>query len=369
MPNEFICECHSPVCDMTALVGRDENAYYFYLMESPEVRMQLVRAIWLCNRRPAPDAPETDGTGSMCLPKDYITHDPAGMELDPDSLRILWYASGDCAAVFDKNGLLAAIPPYSGEPVSLPASPDGFPVFSDPEVFTGYSRYIRRPCRYGFPMSEEDARTVEGWIRYAGKQWAGIGDEENWKNFQDACAEAYAPYFGMAEHLLQLQENRRPYKRLWMSRKNGICYNLTIGMSLVEVPGVWRQFGKHFGEHARMELGFACKESCGQAAGQMVPVMDRLVMLPWEEMDYLGHGHTIDYDGLPGYAGLLLLDAAEIRQMPNPPLPTLLGNTVRLHWLVPVKAREMQQIREGEKGLARFLRSVWFPEAVHIFNG
>ena len=103
----------------------------------------------------------------------------------------------------------------------------------------------------------------------------------------------------------------------------------------------------------------------------MVPVMDMIVQMPWDERDYLGHGHTIDINPeiLPGYTGLLLLDASQIKGMPCPELPHILRCPNHLHWLVPVKDRELRLLRSGEDGLPKFLRSVIFPEAVHIFNG
>ena len=354
MENEFICESESPVCSgLTAAVIRDENAYYFGLMDDYGGGVTFM--LWLCNRREAPEDWEPDRAGSFVLPRRFVGHDPAGMELDEDSLRIVWYAAGDCAAVFDKDGLLGAIPPYAvmGE-------------------CTGYSRYLRERCRYGWPLTEHDAESVLSWLRFADKQWNAIRSEETWDRIDSAYREIYAQFAGQPEHYLHLQNNAQPYRRLWMSRKAGICYNLTVGMAQLELPYVWHVYGKDWMPHARMELGFACKEECADAAGRMVPVMDTVIRLPWDERDYLGHGHTIDIDpaALPGYTGLLVLDAAQIKGMPCPPLPQILGSPTRLHWLVPLKAQEMQQIRsDNEKGLKKFLRSVWFPEAVHIFNG
>ena len=37
MNTEWLCESESPVCaGLTAAVGKDENAYYLYLMAPPE---------------------------------------------------------------------------------------------------------------------------------------------------------------------------------------------------------------------------------------------------------------------------------------------------------------------------------------------
>ena len=354
MDNAFICESESPVCDgLEAVVIRDDNAYYFSLIENFGGR--VIHMLWLCNRIEAPDDWDTDRPGSLLLPRRYITHDPAGMELDETALRIVWYASGDCAALFYRDSILAAIPPFAvmGE-------------------FTGYSKYVREQNRYGAPLTAEDEQTILTWLNFANKQWRAIASPEVWEQIDTAYREIYGQFAGEPTHYFHMQEDRLSHRRLWMGKRNGICYNLTVGMAQLELPYVWHLYGKEFAQHARMELGFACREEYEQTAMQMVPIMDMILQMPWRERDYLGHGHTIDLhpDAIPGYAGLLLLDASQIKGMPCPPLPVIMNSPVRLHWLVPVRAQEMESIRSGgEKGLKQFLRKVWFPEAVHIFNG
>ena len=236
---------------------------------------------------------------------------------------------------------------------------------------TGYSRYIAEPCRYGYPLAQDTGEAVESWLHVAQRQWSAVRSEEDWQQIDSAYREIYTQFAGAPEHCLHLQQDALPHRRLYMSRKQGICYNLSIGMAQLELPYVWHVYGKECMQHARMEIGFACAEKYAAAAERMVPVMDMIVQMPWDERDYLGHGHTIDINPeiLPGYTGLLLLDASQIKGMPCPELPHILRCPNHLHWLVPVKDRELRLLRSGEDGLPKFLRSVIFPEAVHIFNG
>ena len=353
MKNEFICVSESPVCEgLEAVVIKDENAYYFSLMDN--YGGQALTMLWLCNRIPAPEDWQTDRPGSFVLPRNFVLHAPAGMELDEASLEIIWFASGDCAAVYDRNGLLGVIPPYA-----------------EFGKMTGYSRYLRESCRYGCPLTEEAAESTESWLHFAKKQWDAIGSETFFQEFDSTYRMIYEQFAGQPTHYLHLQQDALPHRRLYMSRRQGICYNLSVGMAQLELPYVWHVFGKECQQYARMEIGFACAEKYAQAAERIVPLMDMIVQMPWEERDYLGHGHTIDIDPaiLPGYTGLLLLDAAQIKGMPCPGLPKIMNCPNRLHWLVPIKDREMQLIRSGEKGLPQFLRSVIFPESLHIFQG
>ena len=141
METDFVCISRSPVTGLEACVGKDDNAYYLYLMEAPELGGgKVVRILWLCNRKPAPEVLSTEGDGSFLLPREHVGHDLNGIDLDESSLRIRWYATGDSAAVYDREGVLGAIPPYAGV-----------------HDFPGFTRYMKGFHRYGWQMRPEDA--------------------------------------------------------------------------------------------------------------------------------------------------------------------------------------------------------------------
>ena len=350
MGTDFIYISRSPLTGQEAAVGKDENAYYLYLMEPPERMAKVLRILWLCNRRPAPAVMTAEGGGSILLPREFVGHDPEGIELDEDSLRINWYATGDSPVVFDREGILGAIPPYAGL-----------------HDFPGFTRYMKGVHRYGWEMPPETEQGIRVWMNEANEQWRLTLTEKGWNAFDQAFREVYSRFAGEPSAYLRFDQETFPHRRLWMGKQKDIFYNLTVGMSQAEMPGAQIQFGNEYQKFARMELGFACFELCERAKNAMVPAMDALTRLPWEERAYLGHGHTVDFGNLPGFASLLLVDASQVPELPSPVMPAFLRTSPRFCWLVPITARETAFVRE--KGVEELLRHAWMPKLMHIFDG
>lgn len=351
----FILEERSPVCDLMASVDKDDDAYYFYLMESPELRPKIIRILWLCNRRPASAGLDAEGMRQgkapmMPLSHVHVKHAPEGMELDASELKIFWYPSGDCAALVYKGDLLAAIPPYAG--------------LYD---FPGFSRYVKGQHRYGWEMPGEMQGILER-LNEGIFQWKAIADEGVFHDWEAEYMAAALVFSGNApERYLQLDKGELPHRRLWMTRKNGVCYNFTIGMAQVELPRVQLVMQGDYRKHGRIELGFACEEKQAGLAEYMVRVMDDISQMPWQERDLLAHGHTISFDKIRGFAGFLLVDPKQMPGMEAPKLPEYQGCPVNLLWLVPITEKELGF--RNTKGPEALLRKVFLPERLHIYDG
>ena len=351
MNTEWVCESESPVCaGLTAAVGKDENAYYLYLMAPPEQGANVLRILWLCNRRPAPETMTAEGTGSILMPRENVKHDPAGIELDDGSLKIGWYATGDSPIVCDSQGVLGAIPPFAGL-----------------HDFPGFSRYVNGMHRYGWQMRPEDEESVKYYLKSANDQWRLTLNEDGWNVVDNAFKQVYQVFAGQPEHYLCLDQNTFPHKRLWMGKKNDICYDFSVGMSQAELPGAQLLFGREYQQYSRMELGFACLEQYKKLAEFMPPVFDMLMRMPWEERDFLGHGHTIDFDRIGGFASLLLVDPSQVPGLASPVMPSFLGTAPRFHWIIPITEAETAFVRENS--IEMLLKRSWMAELMHVFDG
>lgn len=351
----FILEESSPVCDLLAAVDKSEDAYYFYLMESPDLSPKVVRILWLCNRKPAPaelDFGDRETPKAPMLPAAYVNaeHAPGGMELEASELKIFWYPSGDCAALIYKGSLLATIPPYAGL-----------------YEFPGFSRYIKGQHRYGWELPHDQKDILER-LNEGVFQWKAIADEDVFHEWEAQYMAAALAFSGNApEHYLHLNKDGLPHRRLWMTRKNGVCYNFTIGMGQVEMPRVQLLFKGDYWKLGRIELGFACVEAHAKLAEYMVAVMDTISQMPWQERDLLAHGHTIGFDKIRGFAGFLLVDPAMMPGMEAPKLPEYQNCPVHLLWIVPITEQELNF--RNTKGPEALLRKVFLPEKLHIYDG
>ena len=350
MSTDFVCLSKSPLTGQEATVGKDDNAYYLYLMEPPERKAQVLRILWLCNRRPAPDTMTADGGGSILLPKEHVGHDPNGIDLDDASLHINWYKTGDSPIVFDREGILGAIPPYAGL-----------------HDFPGFSRYMKGLHRYGWEMRPEDAQEIRRCMDEANDQWRLTLTEQGWNAVNEAFRLSYSRFAGEPQHYLDLDRGSFPRRRLWMGKQRDICYDLTVGMSQAELPGAQLLYRNEYEQYARMELGLACQEQQAGLAEYMVPILDHLMQMPWQERDYLGHGHTIDFTNIRGFASLLLVDPSQVPGLACPSMPNFLGTSPRLHWVIPITAKETEFVRE--KGIEKLLRHSWLPELMHVYDG
>lgn len=152
-----------------------------------------------------------------------------------------------------------------------------------------------------------------------------------------------------------------------MAQKNGVCYNLTFGMGQVELPGAQLTYRNDYHKYGRIELGFACEAKHAGLADYMVPLMDNISQMPWQERDLLAHGHTISFDRIRGFAGFLLVDPAMMQGMESPHFPEFQGNRVNLLWIVPITEKELTF--RNTKGPEALLRKVFLPERLHIYDG
>ena len=66
-------------------------------------------------------------------------------------------------------------------------------------------------------------------------------------------------------------------------------------------------FGSHYNDCNRIELGFAAQERHEPLTQMMFSVMSDVANMPWNELNFLWHGHTFDFPNIKGFLLFLKL--------------------------------------------------------------
>ena len=351
--SEIIFESRSPICDINAVIEEGDNTCYMYLMTAPETGVKLLRALWVCNRNPAPETfdPECMKGGKapmLCKENLAPIHPAAGITLNPDKLSCSWYDTGDAAAIFYGNRLLCAIPPIAG----LHDFP-GFSVFAK-----GQTRYA-----WGFP----DNPAFEQRAKSLSTFWKNIEADDSWPEIQEECLRVIEEFYGgQHERYYAIDGGKFPTKALAQGRKNGVVYGITLGVSQFAMPRSEIVFGSHYKDCNRIELGFATLERHEPMTQMMFSLMSDVARMPWVERDFIWHGHTFDFANIRGFSQMLMINPVYIEGMECPKWRKFIGNRVNQLWLVPITAQEFELLHEI--GIAELIKRCPDPTHLHIFD-
>ncbi|EWM53186.1 suppressor of fused domain protein [Ruminococcus flavefaciens] len=350
----IIFESHSPICNIDAVIEADENTYYLYLMTSPETGVNILRALWICNRRPAPDTfdPESMAGGKApMMPKSNLAplHPATGLDMYPEKISCCWFDSGNGVAIFYAGRLLCAIPPYAGL-----------------HDFPGFSLFAKGQTRYAWEMPAD--KNFEERCKGLATFWDKIQSDDSWPEIQEENLRVIEQFYG-GEHekYYAIDGGKFPLKALAQGRKNGVLYGITLGVSQFAMPRAEAVFGSHYVECNRIELGFAAQQNHEPLMQMMFSVMSDVARMPWTERDFLWHGHTFDFTNIRGFSAIVLINPAYIQGMECPQWRRFIGNRVNMLWLVPITAQELEYLREN--GIAEMLKRCPDVTHLHIFEG
>lgn len=338
MEDEVIFEEWSPVGDIQAFVEKSDLAYYFYLWINPHSEHGEMRSCWICNRVTAPDTFDVDdmkGGQAPRMPKEFINHDLAGIELEADGLNVQWFEEGDAAALLMGEKIIAVIPCFSGY-----------------KGFSGYSIYAKGMGQYAWALENAYSRFMEK-VEEARIFWAHFDQESYWTQTQEFHMQALEQFMGPYEKYYAIDGGEFPPKALIQGRKGGAVYGITAGVSLIPMPKVELAYQNEYKDYRRMELGFACKEENEKNMMQMLGVMSGISNLPWSEQTFLGHGHTVPFSGIDGFSYILFLNARKMDCEISPQYEECMGEKVNLLWMKLITEQEYQL--EEEVGIEKFL--------------
>ncbi len=350
--SEIILESWSPVCDIQAIVEENDNCYYFYLWVSPGSESSYIKSCWICNSAEAPEEIDTEAMKAgmaPVMPKKYISHPNQGIRLNPEELSIVWFEEGDAAALFEKERLLCVIPGWSGY-----------------QGFNGYSRYAAGMMPYAWELTEAEEvllkraeKSREFWDYFEG---------EYWEDVQQAHIQALEAFFGTYEKYFAIDGETFPPKALVSGRKEGICYGITAGVSLIPMPRTEQYYNEEASDYRRIELGFAATEEQQDICMKMYSFISSISALPWNEISFLGHGHTIPCNAIEGFSAVWLLNSRLIPEIAAPDYKDFMGDKINLLWVIPLKQEEYESVMElgVEEVLQRMGEKA---NKLHIFDG
>ena len=347
MESEIIIEEWSPLGNIQAFVEKTARTYYFYLWINPATEASEIRSCWICNRIKAPhdvkEALAIEGQ-EPCMPIEFVGHDPDGIDMDETNLSVQWFEEADAAALLSENRLLAVIPYFSGF-----KGAHGYSLFAKG---MGPFAWELKPAYTNFETKVKESK--EFWDYF---------DTEYWSNAQESYINSLLSFFGKYEKYYAIDGGKFPPKALVTGRKHDISYAFTLGVSMIPMPTVEMAYGEAYKKFRRMELGFAgCIEN-EDTLKRIFSAMSSLTTIPWHDLTYLGHGHTIPFNGVQGFKYILLLNTNIIDQIDAPQYGEFMGEEINLLWIRLITEEEYDFL--VDKGVAEYLKGKNM-EDIHI---
>lgn len=337
----IILESWSPVCNIQAFVEETDKNCYLYLWFFPGTDNAYVKSCWICNTDKAPKELDVDGMQNgfaPSMPEEYILHDVNGIHLDHDSLDLIWFEEGDGAALMQGEELICVIPGWSGY-----------------KGFMGYSAYAKGMMPFAWELTEALALLSER-VAKSKDYWKSFDlDGEYWNVAQKQHIDTLNAFFGNYQKYYAIDNGGFPPKALITGEKDKICYCVTAGISLLAMPTVELYYYDNPNDFRRIELGYATIKKYEGSMQSMLSYISGITNIPWDEVTFLGHGHTIPFQGIKGYSAVWLLNAALLEDIDTPEYQDIQGDKVNLLWLVPLKDSEYEWIKEhgSEEALER----------------
>lgn len=326
----ILAESWSPSCRIQAFVEESDTCCYFYLWFNAGLENAYMKTCWICNTGKAPGKMDVDAMEdgmAPAMPGEYVKHDADGIRLNREKLSIVWFEEGDAAALLEGDTLLCVIPGWSG--------------YQD---FPGYSRYALGTTPYAWELTQAEqvlgarvSKSREFWNFFEGKYWGDV---------QQMHMQVLEDFFGKYEQYYAIDGGKFPAKALISGVRDGVHYGITAGVSLLPMPQVEQYFQEETSDFRRIELGFAASEAQSDICTKMYSYISSISNIPWREISFLGHGHTIACDVIEGFSAVWLLDSRLLPQIDAPAYPDFMGDKINLLWLVPLKEEEFGKIKE-----------------------
>lgn len=339
--SNILLESRSPVCDIQAIVEETDKNCYLYLWFFPGTDKAFVKSCWICNTQPAPDELDIDGMKNgiaPSMPKEYVLHDINGMRLEQEGLELIWLEEGDGAALIQGEELICVVPGWSGY-----------------KGFHGYSAYAKGTAPFAWELTQA-LTLLSGRVAKSKAYWAGFDlDGDYWNVAQKQYIKTLTDFFGDYRKYYAIDDGAFPPRALITGEKNEICYCITAGISLLTMPVVEQYYHDNPNDFRRIELGYAVVKRHEPSMQVMQSYISAIKNIPWDEITFLGHGHTIPFHGIKGYSAVWLLNSELLEGIDTPKYEKIQGDKVNLLWLVPLKENEYEWIKEhsSEEALER----------------
>ena len=328
--SQILLEQASPYEAVNSVVESDGRTVYLYL-DRPDDKNKIWRACWVRNLRPAPAGPDKEALETGCaplLPFDACKH-PAGLPAPrAEDLALIWFPEGDSVALTEHGDVIAVIPPWAGL--------DGC---------SGYARDCTDMSPVCWPLGAQGNNATLAQVREAQGFWREWETGDVWPHLQAAYLSAIEAGLGCAHSAdYSIDSGRFPPKFLARVDRDDAAVLVTGGVSVRPQPEVVKRY-KDPSQVRRVEVGLALHPSlAGGPLTELLSSISSLVGIPWAHQVWLASGHTMPARGVPvGPSGTrfdALLVLSEREGAPPITFAPYRGDTITLHWLVPITEAE-----------------------------
>jgi len=341
---QILLEETSPHGNLEAVVEQDERVAYLYV-RAPYRDDLTAKSCWVRNLAAAPEQLDVAGMQqgmAPMLPGEHCLCPEGDAPLEASRLEILWFPEGDGVALLEDGEPLAVIPSWgiTGE-------------------FPGYARDARGESDLCWGL--EGATGIIKRVRAAADYWKTWDETPApWPTCQDAFLKDYEGVLGPHTRYFAIDGKNWPPKALIRTDTASGIYLLTLGVSLRPQPQV-EMYYEDPSDFRRFEFA-ACfaPGSREESIRRLANYLSAQSGLPWENITFLGNGHTIPCDAfaedpdLCHFTAVLFIDHPPGAPELNPPR---MGNDrVMLLWVVPITESERQMVVEKKSAefIARF---------------
>jgi hypothetical protein len=326
-----------------AFVDQDDRVAHFFLSSKviPEFGM---KSCWVRNLVAAPETLDASGMrdGRAPLqPRRECRHPAGAPPLDPQRLSIVWLEEGTGAALLEDDEVIALIPAWGGY-----------------KGFRGYARDAIGTGALAWELQSDNRQLLR--VAEARECWREWEVDSLWERVQSLWHSHYVGVLGQEKKYYATDGGNWPPSALMRFDQPEGEILITLGARLRPQPNVPDE-----GKFRRIELAMFVESGCSEdALLKVASYISGQSKYPWLQNTWLGDGHTLPCDSIPGFDAVLLTDVPPVQ------VGTLMADyrndTVSLLWMIPItqsqrelaiangsKALLAQLQREGVRGLGQ----------------
>jgi len=243
-----------------------------------------MKSLWIQNLIAAPKERETEEMRDGLAPlltidevKDPNPHPIPNVE----ELFLVWTEEGDGVALFEKEELIAFLPPWSGI-----------------QNIHGYNRNAKENAITASPLGDGKHGVLVDRVTQSQKFWESASDTNRFSKWQKKELEFLEAKLGPHDKYWSADGGKYPKLAIVSFLPPSIPGTkifVTIGMSMQNQPSI-ELYHKDFENHARIELALGIqlpKDSQDQSETWVQHVLGEMIKFPWNTGIWFGHAHTI----------------------------------------------------------------------------
>lgn len=326
-----LLEVESPSCPITAIVEQDDRVAFFYLW-GPEKSNYGVKSCWIRNLA---EAPETRDQRSLEMGQPPMQSKanckfPMGQSpLQADDLDIKWFEEGDGAVLLEKGEVIAIIPSWSG--------------------MGGFFGYARDCIGQGdFAWHIVDSNDLLQRIEESEEFWTSwLNDINPFTIEQPKFIELYAELFGKHDQYFAIDNEEGAPIGLYVRTSELRTVFATVAMSVSPMPQV-EMYAENRFDANRIELGMMLEGGLSKGLIQNIANwFNGSVDIPWENITFLGEGHTLHFDAFENPELQSVLITNKLSCLHKVEVGVYRNSNVQFLWMIPITNSELSFAKEN----------------------